>query len=60
MAKTTANTNLPVTINGSELVAVAKTFKSGSTGYWAGDKVVIDGERYQVTCSIVKIGSKPS
>jgi len=41
------------------LVANSKSFKTGSTGFYAGDKLVIGGERYQVSCSIVLIGSKP-
>lgn len=52
--------SVAVTIEGSQLVAVAKEFKSGSRGYWAGEKVVVDGKRYQVSLSIVEIGSKPS
>jgi len=41
------------------LKADAKSFKTGSTGFYAGGKVELDGERYQVSCSIVKLGSKP-
>ena len=45
----------------STLYAPAKAFKSGSTGFWAGGKLDLpDGERYQVSCSIVRIGSKPT
>jgi hypothetical protein len=44
---------------GGQIVATAKTFSSGSVGFYAGDKVMIDGERYQVSLSVVKIGSKP-
>jgi len=34
-------------------------FSSGKTGFYAGGKVTIDGDRYQVSCSIVKIAPKP-
>lgn len=49
-----------VTIEGSQVVANAKTFSSGSRGFWAGEKVTLDGKRYQVSLSIVEIGSKPA
>jgi hypothetical protein len=41
------------------LSAAPKTFKTGSIGYYAGGKIVLDGERYQVSVSVVKVGSKP-
>jgi hypothetical protein len=38
-----------------------KDFKSGSRGYWAGGKLLgPDRKRYQVSVSIVEIGSKPT
>ncbi len=43
-----------------QVILEAKTFKSGSVGFWGGGKVVFDGERYQVSLSAVKIGSKPA
>jgi len=43
----------------SDLVAQPKEFSTGSTGFWAGGKVEIAGERYQVSCNVVLIGSKP-
>jgi len=42
------------------LTAKPKTFSTGSVGFYAGGKVVIDGERYQVSCNVIKIGSKPA
>ena len=36
-----------------------KNFKTGSTGFWAGGKVLLHGYRYQVSCSVVKVCSKP-
>lgn len=49
-----------VEIAGQKSVATERKFSSGSDGYFLGDKVVFDnGDRYQVSCSIVRIGSKP-
>lgn len=39
--------------------AKGKTFSTGSTGYGYYGKIEIDGERYQVSCNVVKVGSKP-
>ena len=36
-----------------------KNFKTGSRGYYAGGKVNINGKKYQVSCSVVEVGSKP-
>ena len=43
------------------MYAPLREFKSKSEGYFAGGKVIDrdSGERYQVSCSIVRIGSKP-
>lgn len=41
------------------LTAQPKRFSTGSEGFWAGGKVSIDGERYQVSINLVRIGSKP-
>ena len=51
---------LTITIDGQNLVADERTFKTGSRGYWAGGKVVLNGKRYQVSASVVEIGSKPT
>lgn len=40
--------------------AKAKQFSTGSVGFGYYGKVEIDGERYQVSCNIVRVGSKPS
>lgn len=45
--------------NGREVYADVKTFKTGSTGFYAGGKVLINGKRHQLTMSVVLIGSKP-
>lgn len=36
-----------------------RKFKSGSKGFFANGKVIIDGKRYNVSFPIVEIGSKP-
>jgi hypothetical protein len=48
--------------HGQELVTLpadtrdaSRPFSSGGTGFYAGGKVIIDGERYQVSCSVVKV-----
>jgi hypothetical protein len=43
----------------SVFTALAKTFKTGSRGYYANGKAEIDGKRYQVQIQLVEIGSKP-
>ncbi|MDE1858112.1 MAG: hypothetical protein KGI26_03480 [Thaumarchaeota archaeon] len=35
-----------------------KKFKTGSVGYWASQKVEINGKRYQAQFQLVQIGSK--
>lgn len=35
-----------------------KPFSSGAEGYYTSGKITIDGKRYQVSCSVVEIGSK--
>lgn len=42
------------------VTAKRKVFKTGSVGYGHYGKVEIDGERYQVSCNIILIGSKPA
>ena len=37
----------------------AKDFKTGSKGYYANEKIEMDGKRYQVQVQLVEIGSKP-
>lgn len=42
-----------------ELTLIEKEFSTGSKGYWAGDKLLMnDGRRYQVQVQAVLIGSK--
>ena len=36
-----------------------KQFKTGSRGFYAGGKCEFNGKKYQVSCSVVEIGSKP-
>ena len=35
-----------------------KKFKTGSVGYWASQKIEINGKRYQGQFQLVEIGSK--
>jgi hypothetical protein len=42
-----------------DVLAVEKTFKTGSRGYYGSGKIEIAGKRYQVGVNIVEIGSKP-
>jgi hypothetical protein len=35
-----------------------KEFKTGSTGFHAFGKVLVDGEKYQANLLLVKVGSK--
>lgn len=35
-----------------------KKFRTGSVGYWASQKVEINGKRYQAQFQLVEIGSK--
>jgi hypothetical protein len=40
------------------LSVTPKDFKTGSRGYYANQKMEIDGKRYQVQIQMVEIGSK--
>jgi hypothetical protein len=48
--------------DGSEKVAVIslpeKKFRTGSIGYWASQKIDMQGKRYQAQFQLVEIGSK--
>ena len=48
--------------DGNQLLAVLtvtpKEFKTGSRGFYANQKIEIDGKRYQVQIQLVEIGSK--
>lgn len=52
------STALPVTIGSQSGVADIKDFSSGNAGWYYGGKIVIDGMKCQVSCSIVIVGSK--
>jgi len=54
------NNVLDIKVGTEKLSAEHRTFKTGSVGYWAGGKVTLNGKRYQVSISIVEIGSKPA
>ena len=50
--------NVQMDTRDPEIQPGSKPFSSGAAGYFAAGKVVIDGKRYQVSCSVVEIGSK--
>ena len=53
--------NLTISVDGnsSPLGSKAKTFSTGSTGYFIYGKVDVDGVPHQMSGNLVKIGSKP-
>lgn len=51
---------ITVTMEGNTLGAEYRTFSSGSQGYYATGKVYIGGKKFQVSCSVVLVGSKPT
>ena len=44
-----------ISVDGNEDVAKKRTFRSGKEGYGFYGKIEIDGERFQVSCNVVKI-----
>ena len=40
------------------MIAMEKTFKTGSVGFYANQKLELNGSRYQIQFQAVKIGSK--
>lgn len=52
--------NVNVSVEGQTVIALPRTFSTGSTGYQASGKLVLDGRRYQATILLVEIGSKPA
>ncbi len=62
---TTQNTTAPATvvaslgINDQVLVAVKKSFSTGSVGYYGNGKVLVDGQVYQASITLTLVGSKP-
>lgn len=52
-----------VKVNDEQIASVLvapKSFRTGSTGYYANGKVLIDGANYQMQIQLVKIHSKPN
>ena len=47
-----------IAVNGVPLDFKERTFSTGSRGYYAFGKVVLDGKKYQVMANLVEIGSK--
>lgn len=52
--------NITVNIGTTPIIATIREFKTGSIGYFAAGKTVIDGKKCQVSCNIVIIGTKPT
>lgn len=50
---------IAVAIGGDNVHAMPKRFSSGSTGWYVSTKLEMEGERVQVSLSMVIIGSKP-
>ena len=44
----------------AEIGLPEKKFKTGSVGFWASQKIELNGKRYQGQFQLVEIGSKPS
>ena len=42
-----------------DMLAVSRTFSTGSVGYYANGKVVIDEQIYQASVTLTLVGSKP-
>lgn len=52
--------NIAIVINGDQqTIGSWKEFKSGSLGYNANGKVLIGGQKFQLSCNLVLVGSKP-
>lgn len=47
---------IEIVINGLRYVAPKRTFSSGKSGYGVYGKQEIDGDRYQISMNIVRIG----
>ena len=64
MAKDKPTAQLSVEIGGNQvsLIATERDFSSGARGFFMGDKLQDPnmGKRYQISCNIVEIGSKPA
>jgi len=42
-----------------DMAITEKKFSTGSVGYWATQKLEINGKRYQCQFQMVEIGSRP-
>jgi hypothetical protein len=52
--------NITAMVEGQAVLANAKTFSTGSKGFFGSGKLVIDGKKYQTQVQMVEIGSKPA
>jgi len=55
LAELKTDAGQPITV----MTVSRKEFKTGSKGYYANQKIDINGKRYQVQVQLVEIGSKP-
>lgn len=51
-------TAIQISIEGNPVIGSKREFSSGSVGYNANGKVIIDGVVCQVSCNITAVGSK--
>jgi hypothetical protein len=51
--------NITIEILKNALVANKKVFSTGSVGYYASGKVLIEGQVYQSSINLTLVGSKP-
>jgi hypothetical protein len=42
-----------------DMIALKKEFSTGSVGYYANGKIVVDGQMYQASVTLTLVGSKP-
>ncbi len=47
-----------VKIEDQVIMATKRNFSTGSRGYYASGKVLVDGKMHQVSMNVVEIGSK--
>lgn len=51
-------TQITVTVEGQKVIVPAKTFSTGSTGFYAQTQVVIDGIAYKANIQIINTATK--
>lgn len=51
--------SITLTVGNIPVVAMLRRFSSGSVGYYANGKAVVEGKPVQVGASVILIGTKP-